>query len=96
MTKKFWDDWQQRVEETKSIDLKHRGSLILKEGDRLKTINFDNEKDEVELIIEHIYGGNFIDKKYIENGLLPIKADLYYKFERDDILTIQFKKPIKL
>lgn len=48
MTKKFWFDWQQRVDETKSIELVHKS--LLRGCEKLKSINFDNEKEAARFI----------------------------------------------
>ena len=81
MTKKYWFDWQKRVDETKGIFVKHK-NLLTTRDDKLKTINFDNDKDEVEFVIERDYERIW--------GWEPIKISFYYKFKRIDILTVQF------
>ena len=91
MTKKFWNDWQNRIGETKNICLFSKyhgnafyGSRVLNIDDRLIKVKFHG--DEVNLIIER--HTQMIDwhtcslKQHVENEYLTLN--------RKDIATVEF------
>lgn len=93
MTKKYWADWQKRIDETKNICLFSKyhgnafyGSYLLNDNDRLIKATF--HEDAVDLIIER--HNRVIDwntrslKQHVENEYLT----LY----RNEIASIEFIK----
>ncbi len=93
MTKKFWNDWQKRIGETKNIWLFSKyygnafyGSYVLNTDDRLIKATFHG--DAVDLIIER--HTRVIDwntrslKQHVENEYLTL--------HRNEIATINFVK----
>lgn len=101
MTKKFWKDWQRRIDETKNIYLFCKiyngdGSFayyfgkwpspLLNENDRLIKVAFHN--DAVDLVIER-------HNRVIDWDTYSIKQHVeneYLTLHRKDIATIKFVK----
>ena len=92
MTKKFWNDWQKRIGETKNTWLFSKyhgnafyGSYVLNSNDRLIKVSFHG--DEVDLVIER--HTEVIDlntrslKQHVENE--------YKTLHRKDLATVEFK-----
>lgn len=92
MTKKFWNDWQNRIGETKNIWLFSKyygnafyGLYVLNTDDHLIKATFHG--DAVDLIIERhkwVFGVNCNDHFHIENEYLTL--------HREEISSIEFKK----
>ena len=87
MTKKFWNDWQKRVGETKEIKGFYihggiGGSLVGYLPFRILSAKFT--KDVVDLILEETSYNPINGKDRVENR--------YIKLNRNDIATVRFKK----
>jgi hypothetical protein len=95
MTKKFWNDWKKRVNETYRIDLfesveingefYNRWNLINHSfvDDKIIKANFNN--DSVDLVIER-YGWVSSSPSHLH------KENLYVTLKRANIKTIEFNK----
>ena len=98
MTKKFWNDWQKRIGETKDIELFNKfeysnGTIHLSKSyrtvlnDKDKIIKATFHGDAVDLVIERhkwVFGKNCNDHWNIENE--------YITLHRNDISGIKFIK----
>ena len=101
MTKKFWNNWQTRIGETKNIQLFNRfeysnGTIhlsksygcVLTDKDRLIKASFHG--DAGDLVIERhrwIFGINCNDHYHVENEYLTL--------HRNEIASIEFIKYLK-
>ena len=87
MTKKFWNDWQKRVSETKEIKgfYIYGGigcSLVGYLPFRILSAKFD--KDVADLILEETSYNPITGRHHVENR--------YITLNRKDIATVRFKK----
>ena len=83
MTKKFWNDWQNRIGETKNIYLSKSYYKVLRDKDKLIKATFHD--DAVDLIIERhnwVISYTSAEHWHIENEYLTL--------HRDEIATIEF------
>lgn len=89
MTKKFWNDWQKRIDETKKIigwyeeaSGKRKGSLIGLLPFKILSAKFNN--DTVDLALELEF--DVVD----ENGWHTRFENKYLTLNREDIATVEF------
>lgn len=87
MTKKYWNDWQKRLGETKQIYLCYPKRLLYSDkGERILSYKFNG--DTVDLVIQR--------KRYVSDNKPPYYhyhvENEYITLNRVDIASIEFDK----
>ena len=93
MTKKFWNDWQKRFDQTQVIYMKFfdedwngYGYYLYYPSDDVKILKSKFEGDTLTLITEQL------KSKLDRTGLHYYKEKITYTVERKNIKTVYFKK----